>query len=236
MDFKYKNYRIRRVHRQLEHLTEYLGVQPDTGHSVLIKVNEKDVEGRDFVHYEYDFIKKYPLDCLLTPVELDSNNQRTVAVYFFPKASTIKQLAKKRNITLEEKYDLCLKILHGMAQLNARHIMLRILNSNNLMVTADGEVKFCDLTAALSEENESLLAWGFRIPESHYPYMSPEQTGRIKKTSDYRSDFYSLGICLFELFTGDIPYICTNILDGLLKNRRVLKFNIKLTINAKIWT
>ena len=43
--------------------------------------------------------------------------------------------------------------------------------------------------------------------------MSPEQTGRIKKTADYRSDFYSLGVCLFELFTGDVPFICTNILE-----------------------
>ncbi len=42
-------------------------------------------------------------------------------------------------------------------------------------------------------------------PEATLPYISPEQTGRMNRNLDYRSDYYSLGVLLFELLTGQIP-------------------------------
>jgi serine/threonine protein kinase len=42
---------------------------------------------------------------------------------------------------------------------------------------------------------------------AHLPYISPEQTGRMNRTVDYRTDFYSLGIVFYELLTGKPPFV-----------------------------
>ena len=46
-------------------------------------------------------------------------------------------------------------------------------------------------------------------PEATLPYISPEQTGRMNRNLDYRSDYYSLGVVLFERLTGQRPLNAT---------------------------
>ena len=48
---------------------------------------------------------------------------------------------------------------------------------------------------------------------STLPYMSPEQTGRMNRMVDWRTDFYSLGVTLYELFTGRLPFEATEPLE-----------------------
>ncbi len=49
--------------------------------------------------------------------------------------------------------------------------------------------------------------------EGALPYMSPEQTGRMNRDLDYRSDYYSLGVTLFELLTGELPFRADSVLS-----------------------
>ena len=242
MDFKFKDYRIRRVYRRLEHAVDYLAVEPGSRRQVLIRSAESVREDRDHIKHEFDFIKAHGLDCFLRPIEYESSEKSSIATYHFPPQTTLKKLSKTRRFSLEEKFALALKIVNIMSKLNTEHIVLRILNSHNIAVDNEtGEIRIIDLTAATTQKSNTLISWGYRIPESHYPYMSPEQTGRIKKTADYRSDFYSLGICLYELFTGDVPFICTNILEyfnshvaRILPSVTVINHRIPLKLNELI--
>jgi serine/threonine protein kinase len=51
------------------------------------------------------------------------------------------------------------------------------------------------------------------VLEGTLAYMSPEQTGRMNRTLDYRTDFYSLGVTFYELLTGQLPFTTTDILE-----------------------
>ncbi|SMF62371.1 SpoIIE family protein phosphatase [Pseudobacteriovorax antillogorgiicola] len=213
MDFKFKDYRIKKVRRETELFKEYLATRGGDPKPYILKVLDLTKDGRDFLQYEFRFIKRYGLSSFLIPIDIDTEEGRTVAVYEMPDCMSLHNLAKS-NISIKQKLEVAVRLFDALSKLNSHHITLRIVNSHNILISGkDGRIYFSDLMAAIEEKSKDPIAWGVRIPKEHYPYMSPEQTGRIKKSSDYRTDFYSVGICLFELFTGSVPFICSNILE-----------------------
>lgn len=82
----------------------------------------------------------------------------------------------------------CLAIADGMERWYARALMHKAVCPANIRVDEDGSVELHD---------EALL------PLS---YFSPEQTGRMNRSVDYRSDLYSLGVVFYELLTGQLPF------------------------------
>jgi predicted ATPase/GAF domain-containing protein len=83
---------------------------------------------------------------------------------------------------------------------------------NILMNPTTREVKLIDFNSAIElsrEHQDGTLAGRF---EGSLPYMSPEQTGRMNRDLDYRSDYYSLGVTFFELLTGTLPFSATDVM------------------------
>lgn len=81
---------------------------------------------------------------------------------------------------------------------------------NILMNPVTGEVKLIDFNSATElTRQEHDVNLPSRL-EGSLPYMSPEQTGRMNRDLDYRSDYYSLGVTFFELLTGRLPFSATD--------------------------
>ncbi len=96
----------------------------------------------------------------------------------------------------------------SLAELHARHIIHRDINPGNLVVRPDGQsVQIIDLGIAL-EHDLSGTDGGNRSHglEGTLAYISPEQTGRLNRPVDSRTDLYALGVTLFEMLTGRRPF------------------------------
>ena len=78
--------------------------------------------------------------------------------------------------------------------------------SNILIDLNTKQIKLTDfgLATLLPQETQEIV--GSNVLEGTLAYMSPEQTGRMNRGVDYRCDFYSLGVTLFELLTGQLPF------------------------------
>lgn len=88
------------------------------------------------------------------------------------------------------------------------------IRPQNIFVNKEnGKVKIGNLSILplMSKEIETIL--DMEILSEILPYISPEQTGRMNGSIDYRTDFYSLGIVLFQLLTGDPPFRSTDALS-----------------------
>ena len=88
-----------------------------------------------------------------------------------------------------------------------------VIPQNILVDPATWEVRLIDfgLCSELSRERQSRT-----IPsrlEGSLPYISPEQTGRLRRDLDYRSDYYSLGVTFFQLLTGRLPFAADNVIE-----------------------
>ncbi|MBO3460734.1 trifunctional serine/threonine-protein kinase/ATP-binding protein/sensor histidine kinase [Aetokthonos hydrillicola Thurmond2011] len=96
------------------------------------------------------------------------------------------------------------EILHDLYQ--NRVIHKDIKPANILIHPESKQVKLTDFSIAslLPKENGEIKHPN--VLEGTLAYIAPEQTGRMNRGIDYRTDFYSLGVTLFELFTGELPF------------------------------
>ncbi|HEX8705898.1 MAG TPA: AAA family ATPase, partial [Myxococcaceae bacterium] len=87
------------------------------------------------------------------------------------------------------------------------------IKPSNIILEPSGEARLIDFGAATLQQVEHLDAAPSHLIEGTLAYMSPEQTGRMNRAVDYRTDFYSLGITLYELLTGQRPFRGKDVLE-----------------------
>ncbi|MCW0952694.1 Stk1 family PASTA domain-containing Ser/Thr kinase [Weissella ceti] len=105
-------------------------------------------------------------------------------------------------IPLTKIVDLMSQILIGVEAAHDQRIIHRDLKPQNILVSNEGEAKITDFGIARAQSSYGMTQTNTAIGSVHY--MAPEQVRG--ETASVRSDIYSLGIMLFELLTGDVPY------------------------------
>ena len=95
-------------------------------------------------------------------------------------------------------------ILHGLHQNRVIHKDLK--PANILIHPKTKHVKLIDFSIASLLPKETQEIQNPNVLEGTLAYISPEQTGRMNRGIDYRTDFYSVGITLYELLTGELPF------------------------------
>ncbi|MEH2415997.1 trifunctional serine/threonine-protein kinase/ATP-binding protein/sensor histidine kinase [Nostoc sp.] len=101
----------------------------------------------------------------------------------------------------------------AIAVCNALDILIRnriihkdIKPANILINPETKEVKLIDFSIASLLPRETQILMSPNVLEGTLGYLSPEQTGRMNRGIDYRTDFYSLGVTFYELLTGQLPF------------------------------
>jgi predicted ATPase/signal transduction histidine kinase len=102
--------------------------------------------------------------------------------------------------------DLGISLASALAELHRRGIIHKDIKPSNIILTPSGETRLIDFGSATLQLVEHVDAHHTPVIEGTLAYMSPEQTGRMNRSVDYRTDLYSLGITLYELLTGARPF------------------------------
>jgi PAS domain S-box-containing protein len=106
-----------------------------------------------------------------------------------------------------EFFNLALQVVDALGQVHARQVIHKDINPSNIVYNpATGEAKLIDFGLSTHLPRETVSRAGINVMEGTLAYISPEQTGRINRAVDYRTDFYSLGITFYELLTGRLPF------------------------------
>jgi serine/threonine protein kinase/ribosomal protein S27E len=104
-----------------------------------------------------------------------------------------------------EVAELCVTITDALAHAHGQGIVHRDLKPSNIMIDEMGEPHLMDFGLAKREIGEITMTVDGQILGTP-AYMSPEQAGGAGHWTDRRSDIYSLGVVLFELMTGELPF------------------------------
>ncbi len=131
----------------------------------------------------------------------DDGNFYIVMEYI--EGKTLKQLIKKRGVlSIPETIDIMLQLLDALQVAHDSYIIHRDIKPQNIMIKESGLVKITDFGIAMALNSVELTQTNSVMGSVHY--LPPEQASG--KGSTIRSDIYSLGILMFEMLTGKMPY------------------------------
>ncbi len=160
--------------------------------------------------------------------DIDTVDETTFIVMEFIEGQTVGSLIVKKELDLLGSVEIAVQVAEGLAKAHKSKIIHRDIKSDNIMVTRDGHAKLLDFGLAKllepSADAEKTLTLLEHAPTKTLPqttatgtimgttsYMSPEQARG--QTLSYPSDVFSLGIVLYEMVTGELPFKGDNPVD-----------------------
>lgn len=127
----------------------------------------------------------------------------------------LKNLLKKRGkLTIPEVVDILLQVTSGLSVAHDSYVIHRDIKPQNIMILDSGLVKLTDFGIAVAMNSTQLTQTNSVMGSVHY--LPPEQASG--KGATLQSDIYSLGILMYELLTGKLPYRGDNAVEIALKH------------------
>lgn len=135
----------------------------------------------------------------------------------YVEGKTLKSLIKRRGaLTLPEVIDIMLQLTSAVACAHDSYIIHRDIKPQNVLIKEDGTVKITDFGIAMALNSNELTQTNSVMGSVHY--LPPEQANGSGAT--IKSDIYSLGILMFELLTGKLPFKGENAVEIAIKQMR----------------
>ena len=132
----------------------------------------------------------------------------------YVEGKTLKQLLKKRgSLTITEVIDIMSQLTDGMAHAHDSYIIHRDIKPQNIMILENGMIKITDFGIAMALNSTQLTQTNSVMGSVHY--LPPEQAAG--KGCTIKSDIYSMGILMYELLTGSVPFKGDNAVEIALK-------------------
>lgn len=160
--------------------------------------------------------------------DVGEDNGEYYIVMEYIEGKHLKSLLKKRGkLTLSEAVDIMLQITDGMSVAHDSYIIHRDIKPQNIMILENGLVKITDFGIAMAMNATQLTQTNSVMGSVHY--LPPEQASG--QGSTLQSDIYSMGIVMYELITGELPFKGDNAVEIALKHLKEPIPDIRTIIN-----
>jgi len=211
---------LEKIHESYPH-SAFLARKKEDGSQVIIKTLSDQYPRKENlagIQREYRIMRDLGLNGVIRVYDLIPHGHGNLAMVmerFGISLNRYLSTFNNRVPPLDLFLDIAIKTVDICRQMHEKKIVHKNLHPSNILIDpGTGDLRLIDFSASseLSREHldtGSLSKWN----EESLPYISPEQTGRINRDIDYRSDFYSLGVSFFQMLTGQLPFQATDPLE-----------------------
>jgi diguanylate cyclase (GGDEF)-like protein len=179
--------------------------------SVILKILQEDsyhLNLRAKFHKEFNFLKQINSPYIIKAHDYFTwQNQHILCLEDFGGNSLSYLAPYIKSLNLSQKLDLMILITQALADLHNHKIIHKDINPANIVFNIEQNiVKLIDLGLSVSLMKEITDLSNVQHLSGTLAYISPEQTGRMNKSIDYRSDYYSLGVTFYEILSQTLPF------------------------------
>jgi len=202
-------YEIKKIINQTPKYIFYEGIRQQDGIPVLIKVPSSEcpsVSEFAYLRHEYEITKDPGLNGVIKSISLEEYDKGMALILEdMPNASPLSNVLL--NLDFETFLAIGVSLAQKLSTLHKKNIIHKDLNPGHIFVdltTAEAKLTGLGIASIFPLENPDLISSS--VIEGNLSYISPEQSGRMNRSIDYRSDFYSLGVTFYEALTGVLPF------------------------------
>ena len=184
---------------------------PEYSHPVVIKKPSKRHPSRRILR---SLEKEYEMTRSLSAVEgvrkalgQQSIEDQPALILEYVEGETLRDHIGRKTLSLRAKLEIAVDLARTLGKIHQQDVIHLDLNSKNILIENENQaVYLIDLGAASRITGNVHQKVRPDQMLGTLPYISPEQTGRINRAVDERSDLYSLGVVLYELMTRQLPF------------------------------
>jgi len=195
----------------------YRGVRESEQTQVIVKAIKAEyptIEEIARLRHEYKILKTLDMAGIVKAHSLEKHNNGLALILEDFGGKSLKNLIAVKHLEISEFLSLAIHLAQTLAQLHENKIIHKDIKPQNIIINSKTDkIKIIDFSIStyLERENQSLT--NPNLLEGTLAYMSPEQTGRMNRSIDYRTDFYSLGVTFYEILTGKLPHQASDLLE-----------------------
>jgi serine/threonine protein kinase len=206
----FAGYRIEELIYEGRRSVVYRGTRLSDGKPVIIKTHRSPYPPfAELAQYQNHYAIATELDVpgVARPIALEPHENGFALVMEDTGSISLKAYAGGRALAPEEALRVGLELARILEGLHARRVIHKDIKPSNILIHPESKrVLLSDFAIATPLLQESQEGQRSGALEGTLAYISPEQTGRMSRWIDPRSDYYSLGVTLYELLTGTLPF------------------------------
>ncbi|MEO0867670.1 MAG: serine/threonine-protein kinase PknK, partial [Cyanobacteria bacterium J06642_11] len=207
---------IETLHQGLK-TTVYRAVQTDTQQSVIIKILSQEYPNpSQLVQFrnQYTIAKNLPIAGIIHPLSLEPWGNGYGLVMEDMGGIALSQYVRQHSLSIADILSIAIQLTDILHQLHHHRIIHKDIKPANILIHPESkQVKLIDFSIASLLPKETQAIQNPNHLEGTLAYLAPEQTGRMNRGIDYRTDFYGLGISLYQLLTSQLPFTSNDPLE-----------------------
>lgn len=195
----------------------YRGIRTHDKKPVILKVLNKEYPtAEELARYkqEFEIISSLNISGVVKAYTLVKYQKTLVIILEDFGGESLRNFISARKLTLAEFLLIAIQTVDSLARIHSVKIIHKDINPSNIVFNSEsGEVKIIDFDLSTVFFQDNLTTKNADSLEGTPAYTSPELTGRMNGSFDYRADFYSLGVTFYELLTNQLPFETTDLME-----------------------
>ncbi|MEH2464601.1 ATP-binding protein [Nostoc sp.] len=173
----------------------------------LLKTEYPELKDIAAFKHEYELLKNLDIPGVIKAHSLEKYNNGFAIVLENFDGTSLSKIIQAKKIELLDFLNIGIQITQALGELHQNYIIHKDIKPQNIIVNLEThQVKIIDFSISSLLFQEKTKLSNPDLLEGTLAYMSPQQTGRMNRTVDYRTDFYSLGVTFYEMLTGQLPF------------------------------
>ncbi|MEM9539170.1 MAG: AAA family ATPase [Cyanobacteria bacterium P01_E01_bin.42] len=207
---KILNYQGKELIHKSDRTLVYRGQNVENGQAVVIKLMRDEYPSfNELVQFrnQYTISKNLEVEGIVKPYALERYENGYALIMEDIGGVALAEYKGKNPLMLSHFFNIAIQLAEILHQLHQHQIIHKDIKPANILIQPETQhVKLIDFSISTLLPKETQTVKTPNVLEGTLAYLAPEQTGRMNRGIDYRSDFYALGVTFYELLAGTIPF------------------------------